>query len=162
MAATLNIVNNEADTVLQPSLHTLEEYAQMCIDEAAGRGCEVIALQAELDKALETDDDDTGGIVDEVTNDALDMIRNTGADVVEEDDSLLIWDSGFSEPQDDDYQVSDVRDGYYVDQLGEIFADLDDAAEAIRLDMAANQCWPNIWRVNDHGNIDLCALELLA
>ena len=38
--------------------------------------------------------------------------------------------------------------------LGE-FSDYDGAMETIKEDMEANQFWPNIWIVSDHGNWEL-------
>lgn len=75
--------HGEAETVLQPSLHNLEEYADLVLDEAESRDLQVNDLRAELD------DDDPD--VDEITSDALDRIREAGFPVVEADDTLLIY-----------------------------------------------------------------------
>ncbi len=48
------------------------------------------------------------------------------------------------------YSVSEVEGKF----LGE-FAEWDDMAKAIRDDMEKNQFWPNVWYVNDHGNVSL-------
>jgi len=59
---------------------------------------------------------------------------------------------------DDDYQISDARNGYYCEQVGQ-FSDLDELLTAINDDMQANRFFSNIWFVNDHGNVDLLSVE---
>ena len=77
--------HGEPETVLQPSLHRLDEYAFLILDEAEGRGITVSDLRGELD------DDTDGEIVDDITTDALDRIRDAGYPVLEADDTLLIY-----------------------------------------------------------------------
>ena len=60
--------------------------------------------------------------------------------------------------EDGDYVIHDYPGGYRVDQINEVFEDFDDAIEAVREDMDWKQWWPNVWFVNDHGNVDLLGL----
>ena len=78
--------HGEPETVLQPSLHTLEDYAELIFDEAESRGVVVSDLRGELD-----DTGDEVSFLDEVITDALDRIREAGYPVVEDDDTLLIY-----------------------------------------------------------------------
>lgn len=78
--------HGEPETVLQPSLHSLEDYAELIFDEAEARGIVVSDLRAELD-----DTADEVSFLDEVTTDALDRIRDAGYPVLEADDTLLIY-----------------------------------------------------------------------
>ena len=62
--------------------------------------------------------------------------------------------------QDDDYVISDSKqlgESYYCKQVGD-FADYTDLLAAIKYDMGLRQCWPDVWYVNDHGNVDLLRL----
>lgn len=83
----------EAETILQPSLHTLEEYAGMVLDEAESRDVNI----ADLRKALENDSE--GEYLSEVIDEALDRISGAGYAYTEEDDSLLIYPKGI-DPED--------------------------------------------------------------
>lgn len=66
------------------------------------------------------------------------------------------------EPQEDDCIISDSRNGYTVkcelDHLGE-FPDMDDALKAVNDWMEKKKFYPNIYFINDHGNIDLIDRE---
>lgn len=69
----------------------------------------------------------------------------------EEDDN----DVFSREEMDEGYVISDKRGGgYSVSHLGS-FSDMDDALEAIEKDMKRSNVYPNIYYVNDHGNVDL-------
>ena len=70
--------------------------------------------------------------------------------------------------QDDDYVISDGQrgsvmyglpaGGYSVSNLG-VFAGWDQVIPAIIQDMKENQFFPNVWEVNDHGNVDLLSIN---
>ena len=60
--------------------------------------------------------------------------------------------------EDDDYVISDARGGYSVSNLG-VFAEHDQVIPAIIQDMKENQFFPNVWEVNDHGNVDLLSIN---
>jgi len=63
---------------------------------------------------------------------------------------------------DDDYQISMCGHLYsklWVTQLDAEFSEMDDAVTAILIDMDKHQFYPNVWFVNDHGNIDLLAVN---
>ena len=63
------------------------------------------------------------------------------------------------EPADDDYVISDARGGYFVSHIRETFPDYDDAIAAIVKNMKSEHFWPDIWEVNDHGNLSLLAIS---
>ena len=63
-------------------------------------------------------------------------------------------------PQDDDYTIApagslggcyavSIVNGPFIGQ----FAELDHAERAIRDRMEAEQFWPNVWDISDHGNV---------
>jgi hypothetical protein len=64
--------------------------------------------------------------------------------------------------QDDDCIISDSRNGYIVkcelDNLGE-FLEMDECLDAINNWMKRNNFYPNIYFINDHGNIHLINLQ---
>ena len=60
---------------------------------------------------------------------------------------------------DDDYVISDDRSGYWVNVLGKDFGDFNHAISAIVADMSRQQYYPNVWYINDHGNVDLLAID---
>lgn len=68
-------------------------------------------------------------------------------------------------PCDDDYIISSNGFRLSVSQGGRATCNLagtmneSDAAKLIAEDMERNQFWPNIWYVNDHGNVDLCVIS---
>lgn len=84
--------STEAETVLQPSLHTISEYVDLVISEAESRGIDVADLRAEFDAAPE------GESINELADDALGRIADAGYACVEENDSLLIWPHGVELP----------------------------------------------------------------
>jgi hypothetical protein len=75
--------HGDPETVIQPSLHTLEEYAELCIEEAEARGLPGDDLRGDL----ESEDAETSEIIE----DALDRMRDAGFVVYEGDDTLLIY-----------------------------------------------------------------------
>ena len=64
-----------------------------------------------------------------------------------------------SEPDEDDYTISDARGGgYSVAQSGKWLGDFkerDEAEEFIRTHGNASNFWPNVWVISDHGNAHL-------
>jgi hypothetical protein len=60
---------------------------------------------------------------------------------------------------DDDYVISDDRSGYWVSVLDKNFDDFNHAISAIVADMIRQQYYPNVWYINDHGNVDLLAID---
>jgi hypothetical protein len=60
------------------------------------------------------------------------------------------------EPFADDAWITDTRDGYSVSFDGKwigTFARFSRAAAAVYLAMEDGCYWPNVWQVNDHGNV---------
>jgi hypothetical protein len=57
------------------------------------------------------------------------------------------------------YVITDTRGRHYeVSHQGRhfgVYDDMDEALEAIHEHMESEQYWPNVYHVNDHGNIDL-------
>lgn len=62
--------------------------------------------------------------------------------------------------QDDDYVINASRSGYAVDLLNECYQDYDECIKAIANDMIKNNFYPDVWYINDHGNIDLLAISV--
>ena len=84
----------DAETILQPSLHTISEYVGMVIDEAESRGVDVADLRAEYDA------DPDGEWVGSLADDALSRLWDAGYKWVEENDTLLIWPQGVEIPEE--------------------------------------------------------------
>lgn len=68
-----------------------------------------------------------------------------------------------SEPQDEDYVISDCRDGVAVAIVGggrylATFEARDEAEAFIRERMNRESFWPSVWFVSDHGNAHLVSL----
>lgn len=83
---------NEPETVLQPSLHTLSDYALLVFDEARSRGIDMDDL------VREHDEDADGEFCGERIMEALERISDAGYSYVEQDDTLLIWPKGMDVP----------------------------------------------------------------
>jgi hypothetical protein len=69
-------------------------------------------------------------------------------------------DAYYPEP-DDDY-ISDDRGGYAVSHAGQYigtYASERRATAVLYLAREASCYWPNVWRVNDHGNATLCVFD---
>ena len=62
------------------------------------------------------------------------------------------------EIEEDDYQISDSREGYYCLQVG-TNTDFDSIIQEISDDMERNNFYPNVWYVNDHGNVSLLSIK---
>ncbi len=62
-----------------------------------------------------------------------------------------------TEPADGDYIISDSRDGYSVTEYKYIgtYDSMDEALTMIQERMESEKFWPDVWFVNDHGNLDL-------
>jgi hypothetical protein len=60
---------------------------------------------------------------------------------------------------DDDFIISDHNPGYYVSQLCQIFDDWDAAINEIVEQMITDNFYPNVWYVNDHGNVTLLSIN---
>lgn len=87
----------EAETVIQPSLHTLEEYAYILADEASSRGLapeRVAGLRRELDTLSQIDVEDESMFLDEITDELVAIIVEGGYCVIEENDTLLVFPKG--------------------------------------------------------------------
>ena len=84
----------EAETVLQPSLHSMDEYVDMVISEAECRGVDVVKIRAEFD-SRENDE-----FIGEMADEALSALYDAGYANVEADDTLLIYAQGVDVPQD--------------------------------------------------------------
>jgi hypothetical protein len=71
----------------------------------------------------------------------------------------------FSEPEPEDFTITDrPRGGYDVgvvegDFLGN-FKTYSEAQLAIREKMTADQFWPNVWMIDDHGGVELLQLTV--
>lgn len=69
------------------------------------------------------------------------------------------------EPEEGDYVVSYSGCNTFVSEVGGYFvrtvADDAEAYAVIRERMDKDQCWPNVWTLSDHGNIELVTLESL-
>lgn len=50
--------------------------------------------------------------------------------------------------------------GYQVNKIPGQFNDLNKAVRAIAADMNKNKFWPNVYLVNDHGNVTLLSLRI--
>ena len=62
---------------------------------------------------------------------------------------------------DDDYVITDcgrLGSMYCCNQGIGQYAEYDELLQAIHDDMERQQFWPNLWYVNDHGNVDLLCL----
>lgn len=79
-------VHGEPETILQPSLHTMQEYAELVLDECKGLGVEVKDLAGELEKSVEW--------IGEIIDDAIERLRTAGYPVVEGEDTFLIYPKG--------------------------------------------------------------------
>lgn len=65
-------------------------------------------------------------------------------------------------PEDDDDYIGDDRDGYAVSHGGTYigtYARYERAVAALYLARERSKYWPNIWQVNDHGNVTLCVFD---
>ena len=68
------------------------------------------------------------------------------------------YSSACPEFESDDYVIDSSRSGYSVSNLG-VFAEWDQVIPAIIEDMKGSQFFPNVWEVNDHGNVDLLSVN---
>ena len=84
----------EAETVLQPSLHSISEYVGLVLDEAESRDIDVSDLRAEYDA------DPDGEFINEQADKALSRMWEAGYHSVEQDDVLLIWPQGSEIPDE--------------------------------------------------------------
>lgn len=65
-------------------------------------------------------------------------------------------------PEDDDDYIGDATHGYSVMRGGKnlgTFTRESRAAAALYIAREQSQYWPNVWRVNDHGNVELCVFD---
>jgi hypothetical protein len=80
-------------------------------------------------------------------------------------------EAGPEEPEDGDYIISDcgplgsmiavgIQNGKWTggDQAKHFYTE-EEAVKAIKADMAKQKYWPNVWRLDDHGGIELYDLE---
>lgn len=93
----------QAETVIQPSLHTVEEYASMVLTECESRGIDVTSLRMELNGERDHEGRFTNSqpSIDEIIRDAFDRLDDANYAHVEENDTLLIWPQG--EPLPDEW-----------------------------------------------------------
>lgn len=86
----------EAETVLQPSLHTISEYVDLVIGEVECRdnGAAVQKLRNEYDA------DPEGEHIGEIADEALALLVDAGYAYAEQDDTLLIWPKGVEIPEE--------------------------------------------------------------
>lgn len=100
-----------------------------------------------------TDEDEIADVADESKDD----------DEEEEDDEDDDDDVFSDDEMREGYTISDARDGgYNVSHEGKHFGDFDSIADAlseIEVQMKRDGFYPNIYYVNDHGNIDLLDAE---
>jgi hypothetical protein len=96
-----------AETVLQPSLHTLEEYAELVVEECETRGIDMTDVR----EALESD-----GLSDDMweLQAAQDRLYEAGYLTVEEEDTFLIYERGAR------WDESCVPSGYLSDAVAVI------------------------------------------
>jgi len=62
---------------------------------------------------------------------------------------------------DDDYTIEDSGElgcNYYCNQLGH-YESYKELLIDIKAQMEAEQFWPSVWYINDHGNIELVLLK---
>ena len=88
----------EAETVLQPSSHTMREYLDLLLSEAVSREIDVSDLQSDaeyIDSSLTLTDQSNSDLIDET----LDAIQDAGYAVIEENDSLLIYGLNVDVPE---------------------------------------------------------------
>jgi hypothetical protein len=60
------------------------------------------------------------------------------------------------------YTIGDVREGYSIGREGRFMGRVPSFITALRVvldDMDKNRYWPNVFYVNDHGNVDLLAVR---
>lgn len=60
---------------------------------------------------------------------------------------------------DDDYVISETRNRLNITNIGDAF-DMDHAMSLIVAKQKRDEFYPNVWTVNDHGNIDLLAITV--
>ena len=63
------------------------------------------------------------------------------------------------EPSEDDYTTEDLHKFSQSRKLVLTVADGQDWRQAVRAHMDAEQYWPNVWSISDHGNIKHLSLE---
>jgi len=84
----------EPEAMLQPSLHTLEEYRELVFAEAEDRGVDVRPWReiASCEGSMEWASWDI--------DDVLQKIQDAGYPVIEQDDTLLIYPKGSEVPEE--------------------------------------------------------------
>lgn len=87
----------EAETILQPSLHTIPEYVGLVLDEAECRGVDVADLRGEYDAAM-VDPDGAHLTIHSLCDDTLSRLHDAGYANVEDNDTLLIMPKGVDLP----------------------------------------------------------------
>ena len=90
----------EAETVLQPSLHTIPEYCNSVLVEAACRGIDISDLNRELDELMATNSEDLYEFSYEIIDDAIGRLFDAGYEVVDCEDTFLIFAKGQGVPKD--------------------------------------------------------------
>lgn len=62
--------------------------------------------------------------------------------------------------QEDDYVIHETWRGYYCRDIGNTKS-IDDTVKQIAYRMEREQFWPNVWHVNDHGNLSCIAIKTI-
>ena len=89
----------EPETVLQPSLHTCEEFDQLVFSECEARGINCADIQRDIQEA---DEVDRGQVSYDGSLDAMDRLHDAGYANVLDNDCFLIWPKGYK-PTDEEY-----------------------------------------------------------
>ena len=80
---------------------------------------------------------------------------------LEETEEIVEEEAQAPDIQDDDYVITDGRGGKYeVAKIGFSSAEMYEVMQAIARDMEKNRFFPNVWLINDHGNVDLLAFDV--
>lgn len=90
----------EAETVLQPSLHTTEEFARMVLDECDCRNIDVQDLYDRCDELDAFGEPDLGGGYGDVIDFATERLTDAGYANVFAEDAFLIWPKGADIPEE--------------------------------------------------------------
>lgn len=93
-----------------------------------------------------------GGLVADFWREQFDYIDFPKDDDEEEEEE-------FSDPEEGDYTTEDHRHFYQNRKLVVTVGEEDDWRPAVKAHMEAEQFWPNVWLISDHGNAHLLSMD---
>ena len=143
-----------ASTVLQPSLHGLDEFVDIVLDEAESYGVDVSDIRKDIEELGYSDDDS------EILS-AIDRVEAQGQTVHYENDCFVVHDENDDcdacaelDIENGAYTTEDFRT-FHIPSAHVTFTVPEDETWQAHLKgiMDDRQYWPDVYQISDHGNI---------